>query len=94
MANRLNAVTPRQYVDGNGESRTAYTTIGSAFETKNGWAIRLDALPAPSLGKSGQIETTILLLPPKDNDRQQASQSRRAPAPASEDDIPFAPEWR
>jgi len=76
MANRLNAVCPRQYMDGNGEVRTAYTNIGSAFQTKNGWAVRLDALPTPSLGKNGQLETTILLMPPKDDGGGQRSTSR------------------
>lgn len=88
MADRLVAKTPRSYTTRDGEVKTAWTSIGSAWPTDSGgWRIQLDALPIPQIGKSGQVETTIVLMVPKDDDRP-ASTSRRAQAPA-DDEVPF-----
>lgn len=37
--------TPKTYVDGNGEEKTFWTTIGSAFFGEKGVNIELNALP-------------------------------------------------
>lgn len=71
MTNRLDAVTARKYTDKNGEGKTAYTRIGTAwaFKEGNGWTVRLEAIPAPQDG-----EFTILLFEPKPrNDTRQQS---------------------
>lgn len=89
MSNRLEAFATRPYKDRDGNEKTAYTRIGTAFETRNGWAIRLDALPLPSMGERG-LETTILLMPPKE-DSQPRQQGRSAPQFDSpgDDSVPF-----
>ncbi len=63
---RYDVVQPRHYVNADGEPKTAWTRIGSAWEGKGGgWSAILDALPLPSLSKDGLIETRILIMPPK-----------------------------
>ena len=65
MANRLDALTAREYTDRDGNRKSAFTRIGTAFEMNNGgWSIVLDALPVPSMGERG-LETKILLMQPK-----------------------------
>jgi hypothetical protein len=65
MANRLDALTAREYTDRDGNKKSAFTRIGTAFEMSNGgWSIVLDALPVPSMGERG-METKILLMQPK-----------------------------
>lgn len=100
MTNRMDVVAPRTY-EKNGEQKTAYTRIGTAWEMQGGgWRVVLEALPLPQIGKNGQLETQLLLFPPKDNAEQPARGSysadktrRQAPAPAfsggMDDDIPF-----
>lgn len=61
-ADRLEALTPIPGKDG----KTWFRKIGSAWPTKNGWSISLDALPLPSLNE-GKLETRILLMPPKES---------------------------
>lgn len=73
MANRLDALTAREYTDRDGNKKTSWTRIGAAFETQNGWSIVLDALPVPSIGERG-LETKILLMPPKPKDDKPAQQ--------------------
>ena len=96
MANRMDAVSPRSYTDRNGEQKTQWVRLGSAFETKTGgWAIRLDALPIPQIGKDGALETTILLMEPRGDAREPAAQApaKRYAAPAfdggADDEVPF-----
>jgi hypothetical protein len=64
MADRLDALTPREYTDRDGNKKTAFTRIGTAFAMTNGWSIVLDALPVASMSERG-LETKILLMPPK-----------------------------
>lgn len=71
MAERLDAVVAREY-ERNGEKKTSFTKIGTAFSMRNGgWSLILDALPLPQMGERG-LETRILLMPPK-QDRAPAS---------------------
>lgn len=99
MTQRYDAVAVRRYTDGQGNEKTAYTTVGVAFpmRERDGFTVRLNAIPAPTEG-----EYVILLMPPKarDDQRQASSQSGipgRGAGSLSrdlDDDIPFAPEFR
>lgn len=62
MTDRLDALTPVPGKDG----KTWFRRIGTAWQTRNGWAVTLEALPLPFLNDKGQMETKILLMPPKD----------------------------
>jgi hypothetical protein len=42
---RFSVSTPREYTDADGEVKTYWNFVGSAFESKNGFNIVLDALP-------------------------------------------------
>lgn len=95
MAQRYDAVATRKYTV-NGEERTQFTTVGSAFafRDKEGFTVRLNAIPAPTDG-----EYTILLMPPKPKEGQQRQASNNDRngggfASSLDDDIPFAAEWR
>lgn len=66
---RYDIVSARIYTNSNGEERTAWTRLGSAFPTKNnGWALVFDALPLPSINDKGQMETRALIMPPRTPD--------------------------
>lgn len=70
MAERLDAVVAREYTDRDGNQKTQWTKIGSAWPAKNnGWSITLDALPVPVMGERG-LETRILLMVPKPRDNR------------------------
>lgn len=98
MSNRLDAMIGREYQDRDGNTKTAWTRIGTAWPTKNGgYRVQLDALPAPRMGQNGQVDTSFVLMPPRD-DRQQQSPSRpqqgaparqNGPAFGDDDNIPF-----
>lgn len=97
MTDRYDAMSARKY-ERNGETKTAYTRIGTAFKNRNGdgYTVRLEAMPAPTDG-----EFVILLFPPKprDDNRQSSggSQSRGGgySAPGGmDDDVPFEMSWR
>jgi len=68
MTDRYDALAVRTYIDKSGETRTAYTRIGTMFSNSKGFSLTLDALPVPSLSDKGAIETKILLMPPKPRD--------------------------
>lgn len=69
MTDRYDALAIRNYIDRNGESKTAFTRIGTMFaNSKGGFSLSLDALPTPSLSDKGAIETRILLVVPKPRD--------------------------
>lgn len=94
MANSLNAVAVSAYADGNGQVQKAYQTIGRAFETKTGWIVRLNALPTASLNDKGLVETVILLMPPKDDNKPQQSRGAGSGGNYLDSEIPFIMEWR
>lgn len=93
MSNRLDALMAREYKSG-GETKTAFTKIGAAFETKSGgWSVILDAVPAPV---EGQFK--ILLMQPKPKDEQPRQRTQQSPnrddprtsyAQDLDDEIPF-----
>ena len=73
MNQRLDAVAVRKYTDKNtGEEKSQFTRIGVAwaFKEKEGYSVKLDAIPAPV---DGVFE--ILLFPPKPRDDQGSQQS-------------------
>lgn len=94
MANSLNAVAVSQYADANGQIQKSYSTIGRAFETKTGWIVRLNALPLPSLNDKGIVETVLMLMPPREDNRAQPARSGRSQSNprdsfSTDDDLPF-----
>lgn len=98
MSDRYDAVAVRKYEDRDGNEKSAFTNIGVAFPMKDrdGYSIRLHAMPAPIEG-----EYTILLFPPQPKEDKPAPQrrsddTRAAPArrrpPVNDDlddEIPF-----
>jgi hypothetical protein len=81
-SDRYDALGVRNYVDKNGETRTAFTRLGTMFaNSKGGFSLTLDALPTPSLSDKGAIETRILLVVPKprDDDRGGGGSSDSVP---------------
>lgn len=81
-ADRWDALNVRNYIDRNGETKAAFTRIGTMFANqKGGFTLTLDALPTPSLSDKGAIETRILLVVPKprDDDRSGGAADRDAP---------------
>lgn len=81
-AERWDALSVRNYIDRSGETKTAFTRIGTMFaNAKGGFSLTLDALPTPSLSDKGAIETRILLVVPKprDDDRGGGAADRDAP---------------
>jgi hypothetical protein len=103
MTTRLDALMARKYTDKQGQEKTAFTRIGTAFQTRtgDGYSIVLDAMPAPDK-ETGQYR--ILLMPPRqDADRPASSGSAEdyrekrtgnGGHAGLDDDIPFAPEVR
>ena len=102
MTTRLDALVVREYTDARGETKAAWTRIGTAFPSREGagYTLVLDALPMPSLDRDGRLSCRVLLREPRQDDRpqqqhgQQRAQpqsQRRADAPAGyvDDDIPF-----
>ena len=100
MTDRLDALVVREYTDRDGNKKSTFTKIGAAFATRNGgWSIALDALPLPQMGERG-LETRILLMPPKQDDRparqdsvrrdrdDPRTQASRVHAPL-DDEVPF-----
>lgn len=69
MAERMDAIVARDYVTRDGEAKTAFTRIGTAWPTKNGYRVVFDALPLPSLNDKGALETVVLLMPPREPSR-------------------------
>lgn len=70
MAERLDALVARKYTDRDGNEKTSWTKIGSAWPTQNGgYSVALEALPLPTMGDRG-LETRILLMEPKPREDQ------------------------
>ena len=100
MTTRYDAVAVRRYKDRDGNEKSQFTTIGTAWpmKDKDGFTVRLNAIPAPADG-----EFVILLMPPRQKDDNRSSGQSRADESSGrqanfsrdlDDDIPFAPEWR
>ena len=101
---RLDAMIATDYQTSNGENKTRWTKIGTAWPAKQGggYSIVLDALPLPSMSRDGKLECRILLrepLParddaPRGNGRSSTVQRELHPAQGMEgrdldDDVPF-----
>ena len=82
---RMDLLTTRSYTNRDGEVKTAWTKVGTAWATTKGWSLVFEALPLPQLNDKGQLETRVVMMPPKD-DRAPA---KRNAAAATDDDIPF-----
>lgn len=84
MTKRLDAVMAREYQSG-GETKTNFSRIGVAFETRNGgYQLLLDAVPAPI---DGQYK--ILLMEPRQKDQGRSGGGNQGRSNEPDDDIPF-----
>lgn len=91
LAERLDAMIAREYQSG-GETKTAWTKIGTAWETKNGgYRVQLDAYPAPQINRDGKSEVSFLLMPPRENTGSRPSSGQDGPSfdGGRDDAIPF-----
>jgi hypothetical protein len=94
MTTRYDAVAVRRYKDRDGNEKSQFTTIGTAWpmKDKDGFTVRLNAVPAPADG-----EFVILLMPPRPKDDNRSSSQSRGEASGRnanfsrdlDDDIPF-----
>lgn len=76
MAERLDALTVREYTDRDGNKKSSWTKIGAAFPTRDGgYSITLDALPVTTMGERGP-ETRIILRAPLPKDDHQPNNRR------------------
>lgn len=96
MATRLDALTVREYTDRDGNKKASWTKIGSAFETRDGWNVVLDALPLPAMGDRGMETKIVLKTPrPKEDAPSRTSYDRDDPRTNQrdyrdlDDEIPF-----
>lgn len=96
MTKRYDASSPREYEDRDGNTKTAWTRVGAAFEKDGKITVLLDAYPLP--GKDGHAK--IILMEPRErseggtgNDRNLSQPTRRAQPQAFDadldDDVPF-----
>lgn len=94
MTQRFDALCTRAYTDRDGNAKTQWVNIGTAF-TGNDGSIRvlLNAAPLPSLDRNGQIETVIHLREPRARDdaprNGTPARNNRAPVDDDLDEIPF-----
>jgi hypothetical protein len=94
---RLDAIMARKYTDRDGNEKSAFTRIGTAFTMQNGgYSIVLDAMPAPEAAQNGGLQYRILLMVPKPRDgeapRDSGSYADKRPPARHDDDadsIPF-----
>jgi hypothetical protein len=93
---RLDAIMARKYQDRDGNEKSQFTRIGTAFSMQNGgYSIVLDAMPAPEAAQNGGMQYRILLMAPKpreDAPRDQGSYADKRPPSRRDDDedsIPF-----
>ena len=97
MSQRLDALIVREYQTSNGDTKAAFTKIGTAWPAKQGagYSIVLDALPLPSMSRDGKLECRILLrepLPARDDAPRNGTPARNNRAPVDDDlgdDVPF-----
>jgi hypothetical protein len=93
MTDRMDILSTRSYTTRDGEQKTAFTRIGTAWANKNGngWSLTFEALPLPTLNDKGQVETRALMMPPKQDGAQSSGPpagGRRAPAYGDDSDGP------
>ena len=92
---RLDAMIATDYVTSNGDSKTRWTKIGTAWPAKQGggYSIVLDALPLPSMSRDGKLECRILLrepLPARDDAPRGNGRAQSTPQRGElDDDVPF-----
>lgn len=79
MSERHDLLMTRGYTDREGNPKTAYTKIGTAFALPDngGFRLKFDAMPVPTI-YDGKVELSILMLPPKDRAEQPAQSSSQA----------------
>lgn len=89
MADRYDLLTARKGRDG----RSFFTKVGVMFANRNGdgFSLSFEALPIPTLNDEGVLETRVLAMVPRDNDRAAPAPRGRAPVADLDDDasVPF-----
>ena len=93
MAQRYDALSTRAYTDRDGNAKTQWVNIGTAF-TGNDGSIRvlLNALPLPGFDRDGKIETVIHLREPRARDEAPRGNGTPASKPVQgdiDDEVPF-----
>lgn len=85
MTKRYDASAPREYTDRDGNKKTAWNRVGTAFEKDGKISVLLDCYPLP--GPDGVAK--IVLMEPRERDGGQRQQTQqRAPADL-DDECPF-----
>lgn len=70
---RYDATSPREYTDRNGDKKTSWVRVGTAFEKDGRISVLLDAYPLP--GPDGTAK--IVLMEPRDNQRRAPQRQER-----------------
>lgn len=86
MSERMDLLVARQYTR-NGETKTAFTRVGTAWQNTKGYSLVFEALPLPTINDKGVLETRVLMMPPRDNGGT-AKPASDAPA-SGDDDVPW-----
>lgn len=69
---RYDATSPREYTDRNGDKKTSWIRVGTAFEKEGRISILLDAYPLP--GADGVAK--IVLMEPREKPQQRQERPR------------------
>ena len=90
---RLDAMIATEYTDRDGNTKTQWTNIGTAWPAKSGvgYSITLKALPIPSLSRDGKLEVRIVLMEPREREAPRGNGRQQAPASRDnlDDGVPF-----
>lgn len=93
---RMDVCSPRTRKDRDGNPKTYWTKVGTAWKTDKGISITFDALPLTD--EKGECRVSLFEPRPKEGDVKPPTGN--APRPAiprgddMNDEIPFAPEYR
>ena len=91
MGQRYDACTPRPYKKKDGEEKTYWHKVGTAWKSDKGLiTVYLDSYPVPDPSKEGKA--VIMLFEPKEEseERRESKSSRpRSTSREDDDEIPF-----
>ena len=92
MSNYYNILVPRQYTNKDGEEKTAFTKIGTAWpmKGKEGFSLTFDALPVPSINsKTNKLECKALLMLPLEDREDKPVRPKTLDEATGGDAVPF-----
>ncbi len=85
MSQRFDLTQPREYLNKEGETQTAWTPLGTMWLNDSGkYSMTFNALPISQMNKNGQMEVRVQAFPtkPKGNNQQRpAKQGEDMPFP-------------